>query len=173
MVVSRRFAIVQSGKHRIIDDLKESGVNRAFTAVDALALHDVDYMVSLAYLVNTAISQARGHPEHFVSIPLKNGECLQGRLHADLRKDVEWRGRCVDLSKAYKQVPVSTGSRPFAVLMVHHFETGRPVYFISNSLPFGASASVFGFNRISRSLWHAASVCCGMMGGSSMMTSLS
>ena len=115
--------------------------------------------------MNTAISQARGHPEHFVSIPLKNGECLQGRLHADLRKDVEWRGRCVDLSKAYKQVPVSTGSRPFAVLMVHHFETGRPVYFISNSLPFGASASVFGFNRISRSLWHAASVCCGMMGG--------
>ena len=29
LVVSRRFAIVQSGNPRIIDDLKESGVNRA------------------------------------------------------------------------------------------------------------------------------------------------
>ena len=90
---------------------------------------------------------------------------MRGTLHPDFCAELEWRGRCIDLSKAYKQVPVSQSSRPFAVLMVHHHETGRPVYFLSNSLPFGASASVFGFNRISRTLWHLASHCCKMMGG--------
>ena len=71
----------------------------------------------------------------------------------------------MDLSKAYKQIPVSPESRPFAVLMVHHHSTGLPVYFVSNSLPFGASSSVFGFNRVSRSLWHIASVFCKLLGG--------
>jgi hypothetical protein len=49
--------------------------------------------------------------------------------------------------------------------MVHHYETGRPVYFLSNSLPFGASSSVFGFNRVSRGLWFIGSTCCKLLGG--------
>ena len=116
VVVSRRFAIMQSGKPRIIDDWKD-------------------------------------------------GSVLSGTLHPDFGTELEWRGRCIDLSKAYKQVPVNRSSRSFAVLTVRHYETGRPVYPLSNSLPFGASASVFGFNRISRTLWFLASHCYSMMGG--------
>jgi hypothetical protein len=67
-------------------------------------------------------------------------EQLDGALQVALASDsrligkVEWRGRCIDLSKAYKQIPVSSASSPFAVLMVHHYDTGRPIYFVSNSL---------------------------------------
>ena len=165
VVVSRRFVIVQSGKPRIIDDLRESGVNKSYTAVDALALHDVDYVASLAHLITTTVRHAMDDPERLVKVPLKTGQWMVGRLHPDFEGEVEWRGRCVDLSKAYKQIPVSPESRPFAVLMVHHHSTGLPVYFVSNSLPFGASSSVFGFNRVSRSLWHIASVFCKLLGG--------
>ena len=78
---------------------------------------------------------------------------------------MEWKGRGIDLSKAYKQGPVSEQSRRFSVLMVHHYGTGQPVRFSSNSLPFGANSSVSGPNRISRSLWHVASVSGGLIGG--------
>ena len=49
--------------------------------------------------------------------------------------------------------------------MLHHHETGTPVYFLSSSIPFGASSSVFGFNRVSRSIHHIASVACKILGG--------
>ena len=133
--------------------------------MDSLALHDVDYVVSLAHLVTATIHRAKKHPGRCIKLSLKDGSVLSRTLHSDFCSELEWRGRCIDMSKAYKQVPVSRSSRPFAVLMVHHYETGRPVYFLSNSLPFGASASVSGFNWISRTLWFLTSHCCNMMGG--------
>ena len=163
LVVSRSFVII--GKHRIIDDLKESGVNKAYTAVDSLALHDVDYVASLAHFITTTVRHAKDDPGLLVRVQLKTGQMLTGKLHPDFASEVEWRGRCIDLSKAYKQIPVSSASRPFAVLMVHHYDTGRPVYFVSNSLPCGASSSVFGFNRVSRGLWFIGSTCCKLLGG--------
>ena len=163
LVVSRSFVII--GKHRIIDDLKESGVSKAYTAVDSLALHDVDYVASLAHFITTTVRHDKDDPGLLVRVQLKTGQMLTGKLHPDFASEVEWRGRCIDLSKAYKQIPVSSASRPFAVLMVHHYDTGRPVYFVSNSLPFGASSSVFGFNRVSRGLWFIGSTCCKLLGG--------
>ena len=101
-----------------------------------------------------------------VNVQLKTGERLAEKLHANFAHEVEWRGRCINLSKADKQnLPVSQASRPFAVLMVHHYETGRPVYSLRNSLPFGASSSVFGLNRASRGLWFVGSTCCKLLGG--------
>ena len=58
MVVSQRFAIMQSGKPRIIDDLKDLGINKAYTAVDSLALHDVDYVFLLAPFIMDTIHRA-------------------------------------------------------------------------------------------------------------------
>ena len=164
-VCSRRFAIIQNGKPRIIDDLKESGVNKAFGAVDRLVLHDLDYITSLCHFVTSTIKRALDHKEHLVSIVLQDGEVLEGVLHAEFTRPTRWKARCVDLSKAYKQIPVSVGSKQFSVLMLHHFETGKPVYFLSNSLPFGASSAVFSFNRVSRSLWWLASTGCRTLGG--------
>ena len=48
----------------------------------------------------------------------------------------EWLGRCVDLAKAYKQMAVPRAQRHLVVLC-HHNDRGLPVYYISESLPFG------------------------------------
>lgn len=100
-----------------------------------------------------------------MEVALGSGDSLRAPLHNDFRAKVRWKGRCIDLTKAYKQMPVSVPSRQFSVLMLHHHETGTPVYFLSSSIPFGASSSVFGFNRVSRSIHHIASVACKILGG--------
>ena len=53
-VCSRRFVIIQGNKPRVIDVLRESCINEAFTIVDRLCLHDIDFVASmLASLSNT------------------------------------------------------------------------------------------------------------------------
>ena len=74
-----------------------------------------------------------------VAFTLSSGEQLEGRLHQDFKDGVVWQGRCLNLEWAYCQVPVLESLL-------------SPRFFISNSLPFGAGASVFSFNRVSRSL---------------------
>ena len=74
---------MRSGKPRIIDGLKESGINKAYTAVLLLALHDVDYVVSLAHLVTATIHRAKKHPGRCVKFSLKDVSVLSGTLHSD------------------------------------------------------------------------------------------
>ena len=160
-VCSRRFVIIQNGKPRIIDDLKESSVNAAYTAVDKLSLHDIDFLSSLAFL----IAQTSHDAEGCVSMVLESGEVLEGRKHHDFVSHTEWSVRCLDLAKAYKQNPVSSEARPFGVLVLREPASGNARFVITRSLPFGACASVFAFNRISRALWFLAVKLCGIIGG--------
>ena len=62
------------------------------------------------------------------------------------RRDLRWVGKCLDLSKAYKQLAVSERDRSMAVIMIHATAADgalRARYYVSNSLMFGAAASVF------------------------------
>ena len=86
-------------------------------------------------------------------IPLSTGQVVVGDWHQSLSGNPEWMGRCVDLSKAYKQVPIHRKSLRHVILGFNTQEHGWKM-FTNCSLPFGASASVFAFNKISRSLWH-------------------
>ena len=52
------------------------------------------------------------HPNRCVQIVMKDGSILSGTLHKDIDAKQEWKGRCIDLSKVYKRVPVSLRSRP-------------------------------------------------------------
>jgi hypothetical protein len=61
-------------------------------------------------------------------------------------------GKCLDLSKAYKQMAVHPDHRHLAVIFYHDLE-GRPKYYGTNSLLFGSCAAVCSFNRVPRSLW--------------------
>ena len=63
-----------------------------------------------------------------------------------------WLGGTLDLPRAYKQVPLCAKSRRFCVL--GFVINGEWVYYRSDVLPFGASASVFSFIRIPRSIHH-------------------
>ena len=85
---------------------------------------------------------------------LSDGNVLPGVVHEGYGPKPKVKGRCLDLSKAYKQVPVSSKSLPLGVILVHDPKSGEPVFFTTASMPFGCSASVFSFNRISRSLLH-------------------
>ena len=140
--VVRRFVLVQDGgrKVRPIDDCLEAQLNAAFSATIALQLHDSDYISSLALFV---------------------AERLQG---SKLGARARWLGKCLDLSKAYKQMAVHPRDRDLCVIMVQA-PRGEPTYHICNSLMFGASASVFAFVRVSRTLWWIMNRCLGIPGG--------
>ena len=128
----RRFVLVQDGgnKLRPIDDALEGQLNAACCTSIQLELQDADYVTSQALFVARRLAETRG-----------------------VRVRGPWRGKCLDLSKAYKQVGVHNDHRDLTVILVPKAD-GSPTYFISNSLIFGSVAAVYSFNRISKSLWH-------------------
>ena len=128
----RRFVLVQGaeGKLRPIDDCLEAQLNFASTSTSYLKLQDVDYISGLALKIAAAVS--KGHQ--------KSGE-------------EAWLGKCLDLSKAYKRMGILPDHRHLAVIFFHDY-TGNPRFYVSNSLMFGATAAVYSFNRVSRSLWY-------------------
>ena len=127
----RRFVLVQGaeGKLRPIDDCLEAQLNFAYTSTSYLKLQDVDYISGLALRIASSV----------VGGKQKSGS---GR----------WLGKCLDLSKAYKQMGVLPAHRDLSVIFFHD-AGGKPRFYVSNSLMFGATAAVYAFNRVSRSLW--------------------
>ena len=142
-VCSRRFVIEQGTpeklKLRPIDNYLEGAVNEAYHSLEKFALFDTDWMLAMATCIARVSDSAS-----CIEIVLSTGETLRGELHPfwKERKPV-WQGRTLDLEKAYRQVPLSTGSLKLGVVMVTNPESGRPVFFVAQSLPFGASSSVF------------------------------
>ena len=130
--VVRRFVLVQGAemKLRPIDDCLEAQINHAFTSTSYLKLQDVDYITGMALKVATAVS---GGLQKFGS--------------------GQWLGKCLDLSKAYKQMAISPAHRDLAVIFFHTKE-GQPLFYVANALMFGSTAAVYAFNCVSRSLWH-------------------
>ena len=147
VVVNRRFLLLQgeANKPRAIDDCKSSGVNNAITQNNKLVLQDIDSFVSLAAYVGSCIRGGK------VVMSPSETETKPLDLHPDFGESISWKGKCLDLEKAYRQVPVSHSSLAYSVALVHTVE-GVPRYFISQSLPFGACSSVYAFNRISASI---------------------
>ena len=140
--VVRHFVLIQDGgrKVRPIDDCLEAQLNAAYSATIALQLHDSDYIASLALFIAERLQSSK------------------------VSARVRWLGKCLDLSKAYKQMAVHPRDRDLCVIMVQD-PNGEPTYHICNSLMFGASASVFAFVRVSRSLWWIMNRCLGIPGG--------
>ena len=135
-ILNPRFPIYQgeSKKVRIIDDCKMSGMNAAFQRTFGVKPMDIDVLAAAAASIAKAIQQG----------------VIDGMKVHPGAKNV-WLGGTLDLSRAYKQVPLSPKSRRFCVL--GFVVDGEWVYYRSEVLPFGASASVFAL-RISRSIHH-------------------
>ncbi len=110
-VLTKRFALLQGEeqKARIIDNCKESRINEAFGSSSHLALHDTDYIGGFLKFVTTVLSNCE-----MVVVPLLSGEVLSGAWHSDFDKQSQLLGRCVDLSKAFKQIAVSDSTLKFA-----------------------------------------------------------
>ena len=148
--LTTRFALYQGEgkKIRIIDNYRDSAVNSAFAATSYIALQDTDFVVGLLRF----FMQIARHQEEVV-VELSNGRVLRGKWRCSMKKRPKLLGRCVDLSKAYKQVAIDCQSLVHGVLGYQTVQHGWRLY-TTQSLPFGASASLFAFNKISRALWH-------------------
>ena len=78
-------------------------------------------------------------------------------LELGKRTGLNWVGKTLDLSKAYKQLPIKPSHRDIAVVFFRD-HAGKARYYIPNSLMFGSTAGVCAFNRVSRSLWFLINV---------------
>ena len=149
---NKRFALHQgtaeNPKVRVIDDCRRSGLNSAYTTTNKLVLLDVDVLACALLAI------ADAHATGWVDL----GECQDGRLAGPINetaKKQQWLGRTLDLSKAYKQVPLSEEAQSLCVL--GYFHENQWKYYTTSRLPFGATSAVYTFNRISRSIHHILS----------------
>ena len=147
-VASPRFGLIQGEKCRPIDDMSISMVNSGFSAAFKLDLDGVDGIAIMARSMLSMVS-----PDRTVEVRLSNGRVLKGALHESLTLEAakELCGRTLDLEAAYKQLLVRESSLWCSVLQVTN-PSGGKAYFVSQVLPFGASSSVYSFNRVSRAL---------------------
>ena len=154
----RRFSVMQ-GKLRPIDDFSESGVNSCFGCFERVSLKALD---ELCWVCLQVFRCALG--SGWVRFVLSDGTSLEGRLHkvwAD-REKLRPLTKTYDLRAAYKQLPLHPGEKPKAVLILKNPTDDRVYAFPCNTLPFGSSASVMHFNRVSlllqRILWEVGVV---------------
>lgn len=143
-----RFVLFQGEdrKARVIDNFKASNINSACGSSSYLDLHDTDFLSCFLVFLSELHSQSDA-----ISVQLSTGQKLEGIKHSSVRGIPTILGRGVDLSKAYKQVGILPSSVKHSVLGVRR-TCGSWVFFVSRSLPFGASASVFAFNKLTRSI---------------------
>lgn len=110
---------------------------------------DMDAVVALANVVLQAFA-SRG----VFDIGLSTGERLTGTIHAGWNNDSTLLGRTLDLTSAYKQLAVNPSQGFVRVMVAYDPVRSKPAYFVFNALPFGATGSVYSFNRVAKSLWH-------------------
>ena len=157
----RRFGIQQSGKLRVIDDFSENATNGAFAAQEKIDLKTLEHV---AWCTIT-LTEFLWHSDS-VRVKLSDGTLLEGALHGGWSRG---KGACilsktVDLKSAYKQYAISPSSRKRAVVALRSPSDAKAYGFVCKVLPFGASAAVVAFNRISRLIWRIlteAGVICG------------
>ena len=144
---SPRFAVYQGDEKKVrpIDDCKRPGLNSAYTVNFKLELFDIDALACLLAAISESTSS--GHYE----CKLSDGSLIGCKLHHAVASD-EWMGRTLDLSRAYKQLGLDSKSRRLSVVGYRH--EGEWKYYLNHVLPFGATALVYSFNRVSKSLHH-------------------
>ena len=133
-----RFPVYQGdpAKLRVIDDCKASGLNASFSPSYRVQLMDGDVLCCLVGTLAKALSRGSMH----------------GSPLSDAASTGPWVGGTLDLKRAYKQIAIHPSSRDACVLGFP--TTDGWAYFRCRVLPFGATASVYSFIRVSRSLHH-------------------
>lgn len=110
---------------------------------------DLGGIDSVAILARTSLEAVSD--DWSVRLTLSDGTCFEGELHASLSLDAArtLHARTLDLDAAYEQLLVSRASLWCSVLAIEDPDQVRQM-FISHVIPFGASASVYTFNKVAR-----------------------
>ena len=138
----RRFGVWQSSgdkvKLRPIDDYAENRVNGAYGYSDKLDLRTLDQMIWLCSAI------ARINDTGRVLLQLQDGTILDGVQHSDWKSGGKGEMMlCVlDLSNAYKQLPLSPSCRKYSIVTLVNPNTGEPACFEGKVLPFGSTQQV-------------------------------
>ena len=124
-------------------------ITSAYAPKDKFHLGGVDEVACLARRLAAA-----GDNDGKVRVELPDGTLLEGELHDYFRANKRaLMGRALDLSAAYRQLPVHPESLKHAVIACFDPGAAPARLFLANALPFGATASAYSFSRCSRSLW--------------------
>ena len=125
-LVSSRFALLQGGKLRPIDNYSSSLINDTVTVSEKPVTHSID---EIAILITKLSKAAR----------------KKGLL--------ELFGKTADLKSAYRQLAISDESLKFSYLAVYDPTEGKPKLFQQLAVPFGSTKAVYFFLRVARALW--------------------
>jgi hypothetical protein len=122
---TRRFAILQKGKYRPVDDWTENGLNDTIAPRDKLALEGADLLVGMAREYETHLGD-----------PVPSGPDEPGWA---------FEAGTDDAKKAYRRIP----ARLISCMVVAVWDPVRRcvVYFIVLGFPFGAISAVYAWNR--------------------------
>ena len=126
-VVSKRFALVQRNKTRMIDDFSISGINDTAATENKVDLHMVDTFGAVIRAFFSCCSEF-GNPSELV-------------------------GKTYDLKSAYRQVPIMAEHLKFSYFCIYNWLLHKPEVYQLLTLPFGATHSVYSFLRLSRLLY--------------------
>ena len=143
-IISPRFGLAQRNKLRLIDNMSASGSNAAVGLPEKLQVEGVD----------EAVAVIRAWMMH------AGGGC-------------ELLGKTYDLRKAYRQIGISESQLHAAWIAVWCPKESTRKAFAMKSMPFGATASVQAFLRLSIALKKHWGPCCSILFGHLItMTSL-
>lgn len=144
-LLNPRFVRYQGEERKVrpIDDCSRSGLNGTYTTNFRLELFDSDTLACVIAVIADSLEERK------VCFDMQDGSELSGNVHASLHGSL-WSGRTLDLSRAYKQLAVDVHSRPVNIVGFKY--RNKWLFYRSNVLPFGSTASVYAFNRVSRSL---------------------
>ena len=126
-VLSRRFALVQRNKTRMIDDYTISGINDTAASQNKVDLHMVDTFAAVV----RAFFQKCGETDRASTLVAKT----------------------YDLKSAYRQVPIDENHLRFSYFCIYNHELKRAEVYQLTTLPFGATHSVYSFLRLARMLY--------------------
>lgn len=135
--ISRRFAIRQSEKIRMMEDYSVSGINDSATVNAKLDLHAIDTFVAVV-------------KQYFES----TSTCDQ---------DSSLMAKTYDLKSACRQIPIRSDRLKFAYFCVYNRRVNRVQIFRSRTLPFGSTHSVYSFLRLARMLHAIATRCLSLV----------
>ena len=157
-IPSRRFGVKQGSKVRAVDDFSEFWVNDTVSATEKLDLGGVDEIAAICHEWMRSVKGDR------YGVLMPDGSRLEGALHPSwCGSPPQLNGRTLDLRSAYKQWAVLPADQAASVVSVWNPHVGTYEFFLSIALPFGAVASVYGFNRAARAFRAIATRLCGLV----------
>ena len=144
--------VKQGDKIRQIDDFSRFFINASTTVDEHIDLDGVDQIVNLGKIWADLIEFAKNNEGWFKTV-WEDGSWSWHQCHADyMEGPTQIQGATIDLESAYKQCPVAKEHERYSAFAVKNPKSNEVEFFLARALPFGAKASVHGFNRASRAL---------------------